>query len=76
MKNLIFVSAVILGAVYIAFGDQIAPLPQPMKTTSYQTRTAITNFGAGLVPGWAKKDQNKRTQDAIDKEQKGQPATQ
>lgn len=73
MKNLLFVTVVIVGSLFIAIGDQIQPLPPQMKTASYQTRTTLNNFATGLIPGWAKKDQNKRTQDAIDKEDKGQP---
>ncbi|MBW4496470.1 MAG: hypothetical protein KME26_26005 [Oscillatoria princeps RMCB-10] len=76
MKVTLVAGLVMLLAAFIAFGDQIQPLPPQMKKTSLDTRTALVKFGNGLVPGWAKKDQNKRTQEAIDKEQKGVPASQ
>jgi hypothetical protein len=76
MKFTLIAGFVMLLAAFIAFGDQIQPLPPQMKKTSPDTRTALVKFSTGLVPGWAKKDQNKRTQEAIDKEQKGVPASQ
>ncbi len=76
MKFTLIAGFVMVLAAFIAFGDQIQPLPPQMKKTSLDTRTALVKFSTGLVPGWAKKDQNKRTQEAIDKEQKGVPASQ
>jgi hypothetical protein len=59
--------------LFVAIGDKV--LPEPMKTTSYQTRTSINKFLIGLIPNWNPKNPNERTEDAIEKQQQGQPAS-
>jgi hypothetical protein len=77
LKSTLITGSIILAVIYVAFGDKIEFLPEKMQTTSLQTRTSITKFAQGLVPGWAKKNPNERTEKEIEEQLEqggGEPA--
>ncbi|MEB3829457.1 hypothetical protein [Phormidium sp. CCY1219] len=74
LKTTLIAATVILGSLYIGFGDQIEFLPENMQTASYNTRTGLTNFAQGLVPGWVsntkeKPDMFERTNEQLEQEE-------
>ena len=61
-----FVLLIAIG--FIGFGDA---LPKPLSTMSRQSRQALNQMISGIVPNWTPKtDPNKRTEDALEQENK------
>lgn len=60
LKTALIVGTVLLGSLYIGFGDKVEFLPEEMKSGSLKARTTIVNFGGKLVPGWVTKTKDKR----------------
>jgi hypothetical protein len=60
----------ILALVFIGFGDQF--LPQPMRSTSYNTRVALDRWMTNSFTLWQPKtDPNARTERAIQQQESG-----
>lgn len=75
LKTTLITGSILLGFLYIGFGDQLTFLPKEMQTTSTQTRTRLTEFGTGLIPKWVsntkeKPDSFERTEQQLQEEQK------
>lgn len=68
----LFTLSIFLFLLFIWLGPFV--LPEPMRTTSWKTRTSVNNFLTGLIPNWNPKNPNERTEDAIQKQQEGKPA--
>jgi hypothetical protein len=76
LKTTLITGSILLGFLYIGFGDQVTFLPQEMRTTSTQTRTRLTEFGIGLIPNWVSNTREKpgsfeRTEEQLQQEQEG-----
>lgn len=70
LKTTLITASILLACIYVGFGDQLEFLPEGMQKTSYQTRTSITKFASGLVPGWVsdtkeKPDMFERTEEQL-----------
>lgn len=77
LKTTLITGSILLGFLYIGFGDQLTFLPKEMRTTSTETRTSLTKFGTGLIPKWVsntkeKPDSFERTEEQLQQEQKGE----
>lgn len=57
---------------FIVMGDQI--LPEPLKSTSYNTRTAIVNFVGRTVFKPRQVNLNEKRQQELDDLENGQPS--
>lgn len=71
LRTLSIVFLVLFG-LFVGIGDRV--LPEPMKTNSLNTRTSLTKFVVGLIPNWKPKNPNDRTKEAIEQQEKPQPA--
>ena len=63
MKRLML-PVVFLSLVFVGFGDKF--LPEPLKSTSVNTRNGINQFVIGLFPNKKFKDPNQRTEDFLE----------
>ncbi|WP_254567116.1 hypothetical protein [Oscillatoria sp. HE19RPO] len=77
LKTTLITGSILLGFLYIGFGDQLTFLPKEMRTTSTETRTSLTKFGTGLIPNWVSNTKEKpdvfdRTEEQLQQERKGE----
>jgi hypothetical protein len=66
----VFTIFIVLALLFITLGDRV--LPEPLASASLKTRTSANEFLVGLFPNKQPKNPNKRTEDAIQKQEQGQ----
>jgi hypothetical protein len=62
--------SIILGLLFVGIGDRV--LPDPLATTSADTRANINQFIGDLLPDWQPIDPYQRTEEAIEVLENGQ----
>lgn len=65
-----FKLSIILGLLFVGIGDRV--LPEPLATTSADTRANLNQFFSGLLPDWQPIDPHQRTEEAIEVLENGQ----